>query len=64
MPMRWKTRRDGDRRIKSFFAWLPAWIRSTDDNVWLERVTVEQIYEVGKPSMWMNEREIAPGHDA
>ena len=57
--MRWKEEREGDRRVKTFFALFPAWIRSTDTNVWLEWVTVEQVNHGGYAG-WINEREVKP----
>ena len=43
--MRWnepKIYEIGDKRVRSFFAWLPVFIHGTRKNVWLERVTVEE----------------------
>ena len=48
--MRHKRRiyRKGDRRIKTWFAWLPTWCPSNGTGIqetrWLEQVTVEQEY--------------------
>ena len=55
--MRWKEHREGDRRVKTFFAWFPTWIRHGDYTVWLETITVEQKYCEWR-EWWMTEREV------
>ena len=61
--MRWRELQEGDRRVKTYFALLPAWSPKRKNWVWLETVTMEQEYGwVGnlKPRRkWVNVREVA-----
>ena len=61
--MRWRETQEGDCRVKTYFALLPAWSPKRKSWVWLETVTMEQEYGwVGnlKPRLkWVNVREVA-----
>lgn len=60
--MRWRETEEGDRRIKTYFAWLPTWSPTKKSWIWLERVTMEQVYDwcgITKPrTVWINVREV------
>jgi len=55
--MRWREPREGERRIRTFFAWFPTWIRHGRYTVWLETVTVEQEFDDWW-DCWMTVREV------
>lgn len=55
--MRWTSPREGDVRVKKWFAFLPA--KAGEEYRWLETVTVEQKYYIGCGSnYWRNLRFI------
>ena len=55
--MRWKRPLVGTRRIRSWYAWLPVWCEPQREERWLERVTVEQLYEGNMAGgSWKNQR--------
>ena len=52
--MRWKNPKDGDTRMKTWFAWFPVQIGIWGR--WLETVTCEQTYQVFRhAARWSNE---------
>ena len=61
--MRLRETQEGERRVKTYFAFLPTWSPKSKSWVWLETVTMEQVYEwCGnlKPRLtWLNVREVA-----
>ena len=60
--MRWRETQEGDRRIKTYFAWLPTWNPTKKGWIWLEWVTMEQVYDwsgITKPrTVWINVKEV------
>lgn len=56
--MRWKTKvyRDGDKRVRKFFAFFPVcvWGRTEAETRWLQRVTVLEKFVVSwSDSYWI-----------
>lgn len=60
--MRWREAQEGDRRVITYFALLPAWNPTTKGYVWLEKITMEQVYDwcgITNPRLcWLNVREV------
>jgi hypothetical protein len=53
--------RGGERRVISYFAWIPVTIKNREvkETRWLERITVEQRFELGWcDNEWCNIRFI------
>lgn len=45
--MRFIPPKNGDKRTRSFFAWLPVINHKTGETRWLERVNVKEEYKIG-----------------
>ncbi len=44
--MNWRTAKDGDKRTRTYFAWLPVYCDDGQTR-WLEHVTVDEVYVWG-----------------